>query len=61
MNNRPYESYDDYYKEQMAKRFGQTYNPYTRPYSTNENPFNDTNSAGNGSQPQNEDPFDEFK
>ncbi len=61
MNNRPYASYDDYYKEQMAKRFGQTYNPFERPYSTSENPFNDSQGAQTGNKPQNEDPFDEYK
>ena len=61
MNKKPYDSFDDYYREQMAKRFGQTYNPYQRPYSTKENPFNTSNDNTNGGQPQNEDPFDEFK
>ena len=60
-NNRPYESASDYYAEQMAKRYGQTYNPFARPYSTKENPFNDSNGVNNENQAPNEDPFDEFK
>lgn len=62
MNNKPYSSFDDYYKEQMAKRYGQTYNPYENPYSTNENPYNNSNSNSNSNNGQQfEDPFDEFK
>ena len=60
MNRKPYNSFDDYYGEEMAKKYGQTYNPYTNPYSTNENPFNQTNNKStNGERP--EDPFEEFK
>ena len=58
-NNRPYESASDYYAEQMAKRYGQTYNPHANPYRTYENPFNDSNSGKRN--PPLEDPFDEYK
>lgn len=60
MNKRPYDSFEDYYKEEMAKRYGQTYNPFERPYSTRENPFNNSNNQPNGEN-KNDDPFDEFK
>ena len=59
MNNKPYNSLDEYYREKMANRYGQTYNPYTNPFQTRENPYNSGNE-----KKQNEvfeDPFDEFK
>lgn len=58
MNKKPYNSFDDYYKEQMAKRFGQTYNPYENPFDTKENPFSANSQSNNNTV---EDPFDEFK
>ena len=59
MNNRPYASVDDYYRELMAKRYGQAYDPHSNPYQTYENPFSD---YSNGSQNNNqaEDPFEEY-
>ena len=59
MDKKPYDSVDDYYRELMAKRYGQTYNPHANPYRTYENPFNDSNSGKRN--PPLEDPFDEYK
>lgn len=53
MNNKTYNSVADFYKEKMAKRYGQTYNPYQNPYNTSENPF-ETEKQNN------ENPFDEY-
>ena len=61
MNKKPYNNFDEYYKEQMAKRYGQTYNPYENPFSTKENPFNTSNNSNEQSNEIFEDPFDEFK
>ena len=58
MNKKPYADPNDYYREQMAKRFGQAYNPYQNPYSTKENPFNEYGDKNNGNGPEN--PFDEY-
>lgn len=60
MNRKPYDSYDDYYKERMARRFGQNYNPFEKPYNTKENPFSNYDTNKNNSNSV-EDPFDEFK
>lgn len=60
MNKKPYANADDYYREQMARRFGQTYNPYSNPYSTSENPF-DSQTKTKKEKETVEDPFDEFK
>ena len=60
MNKKPYDSIDDYYRELMAKRYGQAYNPHTNPYQTYENPFSDY-SDGNNSNTSNDDPFEEYK
>ncbi len=54
MNNRAYSSVDEFYREKMAKKFGQTYNPYQNPFSTNENPFDEQ------TQKNNDNPFDEY-
>ncbi len=62
MNKKPYNNFDEYYKEEMAKKYGQTYNPYENPYSTKENPFNNSYNNGNSRKDDVlEDPFDEFK
>lgn len=53
MNNRTYSSVDEFYREKMARQYGQTYNPYQNPFSTNENPFDEQQS-------NNENPFDEY-
>ncbi|MBQ3571391.1 MAG: hypothetical protein IJA15_01040 [Clostridia bacterium] len=58
MNNKPYNNIDDYYREKMANRFGQTYNPYSDPFSTQENPYQQNNSTKRDTV---EDPFDEYK
>ena len=58
MNNKPYNNIDDYYREKMANRFGQTYNPYSDPFSTQENPYQQNNATKGGAV---EDPFDEYK
>lgn len=55
-NKKPYGSYDEYFKQKMAERYGQTYDPFSNPYETKENPF--LNEKNNDSK--NEDPFDEF-
>lgn len=55
-NKKPYGSYDEYFKQKMAERYGQTYDPFSNPYETKENPFlNEKNKEG-----KNENPFDEF-
>ena len=60
-NNKAYQNIDDYYREKMANRFGQTYNPYQNPYQTKENPFDDySNNNNNNNSNNNENPFDEF-
>ncbi len=59
MNNRPYASVDDYYRELMAKRFGQTYDPHSNPYQTYENPFSDYSNGSQNANPV-EDPFEEY-
>jgi len=38
-NRKPYASREDYYKQKMANRYGQTYDPFSNPYETKENPF----------------------
>ena len=53
MKKKPYDSFNDYYNEMMAKRYGQSYNPYAKPYSSAENPFDE---YGSSSQKP-EDPF----
>lgn len=39
INKKPYASYDEYLKQKMAERFGQSYDPYSNPYETRNNPF----------------------
>ena len=58
MNNKPYDSLDDYYRHKMASRYGQTYNPFVDPFQTKENPYSNENSNKNENF---EDPFEEFK
>jgi hypothetical protein len=60
MDKTPYNSIDDYYKELMAKRFGQTYNPHANPYQTYENPFSNYSGSTKSNQ-KIEDPFEEYK
>lgn len=56
-NKKPYGSYDEYFKHKMADRYGQTYDPFSNPYETKENPF--LNEKEN-EKSKNENPFDEF-
>ncbi|MDY4676866.1 MAG: hypothetical protein SO373_06950 [Candidatus Borkfalkiaceae bacterium] len=55
-NKKPYESYDDYFKQKMAERYGQTYDPFSNPYETKENPFLNEK----GKDDNNDNPFDEY-
>lgn len=55
-NKKPYESYDDYFKQKMAERYGQTYDPFSNPYETKENPFLNEKGKDNN----NDNPFDEY-
>ncbi len=55
-NKKPYESYDDYFKQKMAERYGQTYDPFSNPYETKENPFLNEKSKDDN----NDNPFDEY-
>lgn len=52
----PYASYDEYYKRKMAERFGQSYDPFTNPYETRNNPFLHEHEGEN----KDENPFDEY-
>ena len=59
--NRAYSSVNEYYNEKYARRFGQTYNPYSDPYKTRENPFDDGNGDNkNNNDGDNSSPFDGF-
>lgn len=63
INKKPYASYDEYLKQKMAERFGQSYDPYSNPYETRKNPF--FRGENNSDTQQNEDasdinPFDEY-
>lgn len=60
MDKKPYDSIDDYYRELMAKRYGQTYNPHVNPYQTYENPFSDYSNSEKA-KTKIEDPFEEYK
>ncbi len=51
-NNRAYSSLNEYYNEKYARRFGQTYNPYSDPFRTRENPYEDKKAESSS------DPFD---
>lgn len=55
-NKKPYASYDDYFKQKMAERYGQTYDPFSNPYETKENPFLNEK----GKDDNNDNPFDEY-
>lgn len=66
-NNKAYASVEEYYKERYAKQFGQTYDPFSNPYSTKENPYENKNSSdpfsdddNSNSGGDNSSPFDEF-
>lgn len=52
----PYASYDEYYKRKMAERFGQSYDPFTNPYETRNNPFLHEHED----EKKDENPFDEY-
>lgn len=59
-NNKPFSGYDEFLKQKMAEKFGQSYDPFSNPYETKENPFftDDKNDKNDGSQ--DDSPFDEF-
>ncbi len=59
-NNKVYAGYDEYLKQKMAEKYGQSYDPFSNPYETANNPFfnNDENNKEDNSA--NENPFDEF-
>lgn len=55
-NRKPYASFDDFVKQKMAERFGQSYDPYSNPYETHENPFLNEKQKDE----KDDNPFDEY-
>lgn len=55
-NKTPCAGYDDYYKRKMAERFGQSYDPFTNPYETANNPFLNEHENEN----KDDNPFEEY-
>lgn len=60
MNNHPYSSVDEYYRELMAKRYGQAYDPHSSPYQTHENPFSDYSNGQQSNKKPVDNPFEEY-